>query len=638
MTEPLGRERGQAAPGEDASPREVRATLGLGLAAFGALTFVMLGRITNTSFGDVEFTGWSAAVASHLLAGDRPYVDTVLPIPPGSFALLAAIEWLRGTAHVSSELWLNAALHGLMAVLAYDLGRSIASRRVAVATALVTLVTVTGLNKECAYDHTAQATAWGSLALGARAWLRAEAGPTALFGAGVLAGLTLLFKQSTGVGILAAWAVGAGYLALSGSGALRARLSAARPLATGALVGLLGTWGAVAALGAPLSAFLQATFRDGAVLKGGSGALARNLLVYLLEYPAHSAPIAAVLLAAALGSRVASREGSLHLGGAPRREGGPGRRERLAVAWVAVIVPLVLAGYLLAVPFEYRRDWVASVDLCRLVPPLGLFAAIAAFGVQLWPAAETTPAARSRGHALNAIVLVALVTSLLHNTSAPEFRPFYDNNAIIPVAVALLFAYVERARVPGLALALVAVSYGGVAGNKFFRAAEARETVTLPGFWEGMRVSPRGRALEDAARRARELAGAEGTVLVLPEDAQLVALIGRPRPALRGAILFVDQYAPRLVEHDIQRIDEAPPAVIVIAPSERLAWQRFYRIWSGTSGAEAVLTHVLDTLLPSRYRLDSTHPMSFYLEEQRLEIHVRDDLAPARGTAPPPGE
>jgi hypothetical protein len=149
-----------------------------------------------------------------------------------------------------------------------------------------------------------------------------------------------------------------------------------------------------------------------------------------------------------------------------------------------------------------------------------------------------------------------------------------------------------------------------------------------------MRVGAGGLEIARAANRARTLAKPDESVLVLPEDVELAALIGRPRPPLLGAIVFVDQYAPRLALDDIARLDEKLPKVIIIHPRRVTSWQRFFRIWSGKSGAETVIQHVLIGLLPKHYKKDSSYGTTFLFQPAALDLYVRQDDGAAGGDAP----
>jgi hypothetical protein len=55
------------------------------------------------------------------------------------------------------------------------------------------------------------------------------------------------------------------------------------------------------------------------------------------------------------------------------------------------------------------------------------------------------------------------------------------------------------------------------------------------------------------------------------------------------------------------------------------SWQRFFRIWSGKSGAEAVIQHVLSDTLPKHYKRDSSFGTTFLFEPSALDLYVRRD-------------
>jgi len=178
--------------------------------AFFVFSLFFVRRLTNAHFGDVEFTGWSGPIAARLATGERPYVDFVLPIPPGSFVLLAVIQKLAGRPLLIQELWLNTIIQLVMSVFAYAIAARITTRVNALLVAFSTLIALTWLNKECAYDHTAQLVVWASFVTGAyalfeepgrrrqRLWLLT----------GFFAAFTLAFKQSTGLGALIGWGSG----------------------------------------------------------------------------------------------------------------------------------------------------------------------------------------------------------------------------------------------------------------------------------------------------------------------------------------------------------------------------------------------------------------------------------------------
>jgi hypothetical protein len=648
--------RPEASPDPPSPDRDARferrfslAVLALLSVAFLAYNALFVPRLGNVNFGDLEFTGWSSPQGSRLLAGERPYVDFILPIPPGSFVLLAALEWAVGKPLLLPELWLNAVAHLAMAWLAYLMALPLTARRNALLVAFCTLVTVVQLNKECAYDHTAQLVAWSSFVVGVRALLATGPRRRRLWvGVGFLAAFTLFFKQSTAIGAVAAWAAVLGYLgAVEGiSGhrtAARAVAADALPLGRGVAYGLAATWAGLIALGSTGSAFFEATFLDASVLKGGLGLLVKNVVVYLFAYPSYPGSLLLIAVFVIVALLIVAARGGLGIGDEPRRASPISRFDRVFLPAVCLLT-FGSAAALLALDVSYPLEWMFEVDRLKQVPAFGLVFTALFFVTHLVkvpprdaerPLLEDTP---RMGHVLNALWLGALACSILHNTSAPEFRPFYDNNPIIPLAYLAFLVALDRARARWLQAGVVLLVALSLGGNRFYRSLIATTRATPGTFWSGMRLSERGVVMDRVARRVRALTAPTDTVLVLPEDVQLASQIGRPRPKLSGAIVFVDQYAPRLVSDDLARLDANPPKVIVIHPRDALDWQRFFRIWSGQSGAERMMHHVLGHLLPARYRRDRSYPTVFLWEPATLDLYVRqDDEAPGdAATEDPP--
>ncbi|MEB2310628.1 MAG: hypothetical protein OZ921_21380 [Sorangiineae bacterium] len=613
--------------------RRAGAVLVVMVACFMLYALTAVPRLTNNHLSDVEFTGWSAPLAERILAGERPYEDFVLPIPPGSFLVIALMQKLSGRVLLLHEIWLNEVIHLLMGLLAYLMAARFTSRRIALMVAACTLVTVVQLNKEIPYDHTALSLAWASVTSGAVALTSlGRRRRVAWLVAGITGGLTMAFKQSTGLGVLLGWLVAFGYLALveavGGARAVLARV-ARDALAWGvaAGVGLLATLGMVLALGSSFGAYFQAVFVDGPALKGGTTHLVFDLLRYVAYYDAFPTTVVFAFLIVGVAARVARFHGSLHLGDEPAREDALTERRAGAIA-AAVAVAFGLAVVLLRSPI-HRIDPSVGVwfDRLKVLPMFGFAFACAYLVSHLRLPGDETPAAAPlrAGHALNALFLAALVASLFHNTSAPEFRAFYDNNPLIPLVLLSLFTALARARLPRLeALFLVGI-LACLFGNKLGRAMAATIPMGKSGYWAGMKVSPRGRTIAEAALRVRALAGPSETVLVLPEDLEIAALIGRARPPLRGAILYVDQYPKRLYEGDRRALLEHPPKVIVIHPRERIFWTNVFRTWSADSATERMIDFVERELLPRSYRRDQSFETSFLGAPSHLDIYVRRD-------------
>jgi hypothetical protein len=617
--------------------------LGLMSAVFVTFLFCYLPRLNNFVMGDREFTGWAGPIAARFRTAQRPYTDFVFPIPPGSFVLLAAIQKLMGRQLVLQELALIAVLQLGMAWLAYAIAVPLTSRTNALLVAVASLVVLIQLPKEIAYDPTALACAWGSMAVGVRALLAEEGRKRRLLWAatGLLAGLTLVFKQSTATGILVGWLGALAYLAAVG------RWSKARPspgLGCDALAWLGGAVGGlllvvivVLATGATLPAYVRAVFVDGPALKGGVKALSLNLIGFAFVERTFPGSLVLTAIAVAIGLRVARQQRHLRLGDEPDRPDELGRATALAVGG-AIVVAFGAAVVLLAAHVHSLPEKLLDVSgKHALVPSFGMAFGIAFFAGQFWPlpdAESPQPQSDRRArvrHAFNAIFLVAIACTLLHSLSFIAFDPFYNNNPIIAVAFLFVFVALGRARVRWLRAATFGFVLLGVFGIKLDRALSDNVPVGARGDWAGTWVNYRGAEVLRAARRVQELAGPRQTVLVLPEDVELAALIGRPRPPLRGAIVFVDQYPARLARQDIKTLDEHPPKVIVINPRSEHKWRRLFSTWSNHSGAARVIEHVLHHLLPARYRRVATFRNVYFWDQGLMDLYVRKDDAAEHG-------
>lgn len=611
-------------------PRPSRAWLtpaGLAILAalMGVLAAFAVPRLTNYSVGDIEFTGWSGPPSRLLFSGRTPYLDFVLPIPPGSMVVLSAIGRLAGEQRLLHELGLIAVCQIGMALLAFTIVRPVTTRENALLVAFASAVVLLRGFKECAYDQTAALVAWGSVALGARALtLAASRTRAALWAAcGALAACTFYFKQSTALGTLAGWPLVFGYLGLVGTEQRRdlARSLLAWLVGVGAGLALVavGLW----AIGSTLPAFYQAVIADGPALKGGRRAVTANIAYYLLGAPIYPASLLLSLIAGALLVRMARQPGGLHLGDlAPSAELAPRRFAAIvALATLAFGTAIVLlVAHVRALP-EQLAYW---TDRLRLVPGFGLLLLCVTGVAHLTRSRDQAPEAWRRGHALNALGVVTLAATLAHNLSSPEFRPFYDPNPVIPVALLCLFAAFDKAALGKLKLGVFALVLASLLSPRFDRALAAQIPIGRHGNWGGLFVGESALPVVKAALRVRELANERETVLVLPEDLQIAALIGRPRPPIRGAVVFVDQYAPRLVDEDLLRLERDLPKVVVIRPAERNLWAIMFANWNSNSGARRVIERFLDDWLPRHYRRDSSFVSRFGEHQGTLEIWVRN--------------
>lgn len=603
------------------------AALGLLAALMGILAAFAVPRLTNHAIGDIEFTGWSGPVARELYGGRAPYVDFVLPIPPGSMAILAGIHRWAGEPRLLHELGLIAVCQIALALLGYAVVRPLTSRENAVLVAFASAVILLRGFKECAYDHTAAVVAWSSVAFGARAILHdsPRARRVAWAVSGALAALTLFFKQSTAFGVLLGWPLALSYLLLVG---VQTRAGTARnALAWGAGVGvgLALVAAGLIALGSSPAAFYQAAIADGPALKGGSRAVSSNLGHYLLASPIYPASLLLTAVAGSVIVRLSRVPGGLHLG--DQDPAAPPSSRRAAI--IAALAVLVFGAATLLVVLRARalpEQLAYWTDRLRFIPGFGLLLACLVCFAHLARARGDDDDALERwrrGHAWNALFALTLSISLAHNLSSPEFRPFYDPNPILPVAFAFVFVAFDKAALPRAKLVVFALALGALFSPRFDRVLGAQIAIGRHGHWGGLYVSEGALPIVNAALRARELANEHETVLVLPEDLQIAALIGRPRPPLRGAVVFVDQYAPRLVEGDLKTLEQNLPKVVVIRPAERDLWAIVFAHWNANSGARKIVDRFLDDWLPKHYRRDSSYVTRYGNRDGTLEIWVR---------------
>ncbi len=612
--------------GTSRDPRgRLRSVLGLLALAGGFVSFAShyVRHLTNNMWSDLEFSGWTSALAHRVVEGAVPFRDLVLPIPPGSLWVLAAIERATGRSASLHEAAVCAACHLLMALLAYAIAAPFASRLDALFVAAGSLAVVLQLPKELAYDHTAQVFSWASLALLAPAlarWSRGGRAPLALVaGAGALAGLGSLFKQSTSTGAIVGGGLALLFLAVARRREAKGAVPALVTFAASAALGVGVTLALVTLAGGSAASFVQVVYLDGSKLKGGLRVLGPRMLGYATSEPTVQLP----LLVAAFGALVA--RGITTRSERPRLDDetpGAAPSWRALLLFAAIVVGVCAAGVAMFVG-HFKSVGVFGIPhaVGRWLPFLGLALAVGAAVGSLVRRASTDP----RRHAFTALVLAALVGATFHNASVPEVRFFYDNNPITAVALTALFVATTHARRPALRWLAFATLFSAMLGGKMQRWLDARTPVRDGSFWAGMYVSERGNEIVRAAARVREITAPDDRVLVLPEDVSFAMLVGRPRPSYCGAILFVDQYPERCLASDLQAFESDPPKVVVVYPAHEDEWQRMYHIWADGSPAGLFNHAVLHWHLPNAYRLDSTYESRFWNAPSPLEVYVRRD-------------
>ena len=598
-------------------------------------------RLANPLWTDVEFSGWVSPIAHRMVQGERIYRDFTLPLPPGSFALMAQFQQLTGRFYLIDELWLCALCQLLMAIVAYALARLFTSERNAVLTMLATIPALLVAQKEIAYDHTAQLVSWTSLLVLAHALLRPAGKTRAVLLAlsGFAASFTIAFKSSTGVGAVAATclAVASASWMQRKSYARDNRRSFVRDaafVAIGLAAGAVATIVVVLAVGGSLHEFYYVVFVDGPALKGGWITGFNNLYSYLVEQPPLHLSFLLGLVIAYLIVRIRNRHQLPGQDSADRSsERGSLRPRRsswwralpmsLFVVWVFGFGGLMLVGHAPQLPrYLQVGAWFGSNLLS-----VGLLALLVMIGLRHRASKLSSPRTDSNTVFVS-IGIAAGMASLIHNVSDPGHRPLYDNNPVIPMAIMSVLMILDMARARVLKHIVACTMLLSLFGPSYERRLAANTLVTDPGFWKGLRVGPGGKVVLAAAQRVRALTGPNDTVLMLPEDPMFEALVGRDRPWLLGGIVFVDQYPERLLTHDAEFLQRHPPAVVVLQPEDD-SWNTFYGIWNSDSPACRLQRSFLRNRVSWAYQFDSRYPTVFHGTNTSMSLLVRKDPAVA---------
>lgn len=561
------------------------------VAAFVVYSLYDVPRLDNNLMGDVERAGWVGALAARLGAGARLYDTLVVAMPPGALLVMRAIQRVVGRPLLVEELVLVQVARLALAFVAWSIARPLGSRRTGILVLVGTLAVVSQLPRESADEVLAALCAWGSLATGVRALLAAPGAARSRGFAltGALAALALAFETSTGVGAVSTWLLA---LVLWSRADVKAWLAGAAA-GVGALLGL------VLAAGASPAGYLRAVVADGLALHGGATGLGKTLLAEAFLAPALSASLVLVVAVVAVGFRTAGARDA----DAPASPAAP----------LAAALAFGVATLLLARGAHLPRVVGAVCTALAVTPAFGL---VLAFVRLAAPDAE-------RALAWKTLVVVAVGVTVTHGFAYPSLAPVAQYGPAIPVGVLALFSALERTRwrfVSGAALALLlAVPFG----LRLDRAADARIAAGARGNWAGLSVGVRGGEILRLARRVQQLAAPGDTVLVLPDDPELAALVDRPRPPIRGAIVFAGEYPARLAAGDIATLDAHPPRVVIALPRSADKWRKLFHLLGHGAGARRVVDHVERDLLPRLYRRDSSYRCLYFFDQGVIDVWVR---------------
>jgi hypothetical protein len=597
--------------------------------AFTAFASMSVRRLTNYNAGDIDLAGWTGFVAARLTRGERPYVDFVTPLGPASLLVRSLVERASGALRLIDELALVACCRFAMAALSYAIAVTVASRTTASLVAIATLALLLGSSRDNAFEVLGQLGLWASLACAARAWQAPLPSRKHWWLAtGACSALTLGFDARCAAAGTMAW------IALLGISTFRSQERRAD----------FGAWARGMAMGFGLvlvevllcrstpRAFAEAVLNDGLTFTGGVLPLAWTPLRSLFGREAYSSSLLLTAATVVLGAK-------LLLPGTSQQEPKnadlePGARERRVLLGAAVLVVAALgtATILLSNGTRGLPKQLLAVSLNA--------GAIVGAGIVLgcfhtvWHARSGFARAPDETRVLRLLFGFALLAALFREPWYFGIHPEYGGDVLTAVALIFVFLAAESAKRSFVAPLVLALSLIGLFGLKLHRALEA-STLVRTGYWANLYVNHRGSELLAAAQRARELTPPEATLLVLPEDPQIAALIGRPRPRLRGALVFSNHYPARLLEDDRRELEQRPPRAVVVHPRRAEQWQPWLLAFSPHPAAAALSLYVSSNLLPGRYRLDASYRTTYVTDQGALDVWVLDDQKPSARSGVP---
>ncbi len=603
-------------------PSAVTGVLALGLVVAAAGVVLVPANI-HSIWMDVEFGGWTAAIANRL-DGARLYEDGAhSPMPPLPFVLLHLVS--GGTAVWRTESIAVLLAQGLTLVVVYlALHRRLPHPAALIAT-LASALSFLALTKVMFYDTLAQffVALGGALLCGVCSgeearprrdrWWRPDRALVALAGAATAG--CLLTKQSTAAGLFA----GAILALLCFPRQLPRRERAARVgtfvaaggLALGVGLLLLSPW-------ASPSGFVRDVLLRGVEAKGGAPVLwraARATVAGLVSagFEAFLFSLAALLIVA--GDR--RREPA-----AAAEDAAPLERTR------GLAVTCLLATILAAILLD--RGGIA-LPVAQHDTALGVVMVLLALH---WARPRATLLG-PWGEACLILFVIWACACIGHQLSVWWFRWTYDNNPLIAVVLGVVAALALRVfavQLPQRGHAIVAVltvarglCAAPTLGQRLGLARQAVVPWHEVAFLSGAALREASHPMRALVEEVRRLSAPDETALLLPNDPNVEAWLERPRPRLSSAIIFPDQYWDRFADDDFERLRAAPPRVIVLGP--RKAWREFAHRWHRGTGAERLIDRVARELLPGRYRHHAEHPIGFRGKTDHLDIFVRADPA-----------
>ena len=616
------------------------------LAILGAFTAILATSIVPSHWTSIwmdrEFTGTVAALANQLTPDTKLYSDGAhIPLPPLPFLFVRLLT--RGHATWLWESSLNFAFQALTLFVSYLALRRLFGWPVPFLAILVSIPTFFSLQKTVLYDSMAQATValvafqvtWvlGSDHAHQRRKGRTVCDPLGsgrvlpLFGLALTSAVSLLVKQSTGIGAFLG-VTAAILLCDRGSWSSRASRSLVFVASTGLclamLIVLLAPW-------ADGGRLIRDIFLTGSEPKGGLVHMAGNLRRYAIDIGRHALvlvlPIAALLLAVTGGAgKTARAQHSLH--GKPPGM-GPVSLALLSIVTTVGLFTLVTAG-----------PWAPATVLQRTGPLnyvswAGLLLAALIASRCRWPGFLRGVAEMREPHAFAGVFVVVFTAAVFHSLSQVYFRWTYDNNPLVMIAYATLLAVLLQAlaslpkqgfrtgMVVCVCLVLVPLRPWARLGEQLDACRRCTDTWEEVHHLSGARLRPSAAGMRHLVEVVRREARPGEQVLLLPADPNVEAWLERDRPRLSSLFLFADQYWDRYVNADLATLEARPPEVIVIGPVNY--WRGFHRMFARNRGVERLIDRITTELLPVCYEPAITVPILHQDTSDAMAVYVRRD-------------
>ncbi len=544
--------------------------------AYAVYAAVMVPRLVHSVHADPDIAGWAGALASRLAGGGGLYEEFIVGMPPLPLALMRLWQVLSGRVRLLDELVMIAALRPALALTVGWLGAPWLGLRGATlasltALALSLLVAPQALHLWLAAECVLLALLAFDKAQRERR--RAWAGV-----AGACALLAVGCDQASGLGAVLALAagltLGRRWRALGGA------------VLQGALAGAATSLLCTLALGGGVLGWSRVLFVDGFEYAGTPGSVAR--LLWLRWAKTDAVPLSLVATAVVLWWALVRR---------PREAARRPPRWGPWLAAAALMLSFLGAGaYVLGWLPQVAGSWLGLARRSELLAYFGvaLVALRAGGAVAGFRAGEAV-------HPGATLAVMGVVAGAAQALGYSVSSGAFGLSALSAVGVVALVEAGQQRAWPWLAVVPVLLAAHALWEPELNRARATLEPAP-PGYWQGMLLDLRGQELIAARQQVWALTEPTDEVLVLAEDPQLVALFDRPRPPLRGGLVFVDQYPVRALQGDWAWLQAHPPKLVVVHPARDEELEQAWGDRARTSAAWRLRARVLGRLSGAGYQ------------------------------------